>query len=86
MQNFYKENQKWITPALAMLLAVLAPSVAALTGTSILLPSWFFSLVLILGMLSAGYGAYITNTLAARIVLIVIPAFLLALAAFKIFG
>lgn len=86
MNNFVKENQKWIAPTLAMLIVAMVPSVAAMSGNSILLPSWFISLALILGMLSAGYGAYITDTLAARIFRIVMPAILLSFVLYRFFG
>lgn len=86
MNNFLKANQKWIAPTLAMLIVVMVPSIAEMSGNSILLPSWFISLTLTLGMLSAGFGAYITDTLAARIIRIVMPACLLSLAVYKFFG
>jgi len=86
MNQYMKENIKWITPVLGMFFVVMSPVLAAMSGAPLPIPSWLVPAAIGMGMLGAGYGAAITDTMSARIVRFVIPALLLSIVAFKIFG
>ena len=86
MENFFKENSKWLTPGIAMLLIAFPPMIAGMVGIQLPVPTWLPIAAITLGMMGVGYGILVTHTFAARVAGIVIPAILLAMIAVKVFA
>lgn len=68
MNEYVKRNQRWINPFFACLVLSAAPVLMAIIDPSVKLPGWISTVGLILGGLSAGIGAAITETMSAKIV------------------
>ena len=88
MDKFFKENYKWLTPLISMLLVISPTMISEIMGLPLplSLPTWLLSAATALCMMVISYGILVTDTLAARIAAKVIPAILLAMIAIKVFA
>ncbi|WP_298151148.1 hypothetical protein [Flavobacterium sp.] len=86
MDKFFSENNKWLTPAIAILLIVVSPMIAAMNGVQLPVPTWLTAVGVTIGLIAVAYGISVTETFAAKVASIAIPSVILALIAVKVFA